>query len=109
MGSSDDLGCLSIEVYYKGLIVMREPVLSLSSFPTAPCGNCARTVLAYVGYVDGEERRYCVHCDCLIGSELEWVTAEELETEGYSIGVASAPRAGGGCGSGCGTCSVRKH
>lgn len=109
MSKYNDLSCLSVEDYYKGFIVMRESALNSSSFPTALCGNCARTVLAYLDYVDGRECRRCVHCDSLIGPELEWVTAEELETEGYSIGVAPSPRAGGGCGSGCGSCSVRKH
>jgi hypothetical protein len=39
---------------------------------------------------------------------LRWINASELEAKGYQFG-APAAATGGGCGSGCGTCSVRKN
>jgi hypothetical protein len=98
--------CLNSEDYYKRLSDMREMAPDTSSFPTARCGNCERTVLTYVDY-DKVAQRRCVHCDSLIGTQLEWITAAELEAEGYAIGI---PNHRGGCGAGgCGTCSVRGH
>jgi len=77
------------------------------SFPTARCAVCDRYVLTYVDFEGVAELRRCVHCDGAIGAELRWINASELESEGYQFG---APRtSGGGCGSGCGTCSVRKN
>jgi len=91
---------------------MREAALNTSSFPTARCEACDRHVLTYLAFNDqDEEQRLCVHCDALIESELHWVTAAELEEEGYSVGAAPTRSAGAGCGSGggaCGTCSVRR-
>jgi hypothetical protein len=88
---------------------MREPSLTAASFPTARCDVCDKSTLTYVGLgEDGQERRLCARCDTLVASELEWVSADQLEAEGYYFG--SPPRSnGGGCGSGCGTCSVRKN
>lgn len=81
---------------------------SLSSFPTAHCGACGKTVLAYIGDTD-EGQRFCVHCDSRIDSTLKWVTAEELSAEGYEIDAPKAARTGGGCGASCGNCSTRGH
>ncbi|MGH8013005.1 MAG: hypothetical protein ACREQ4_10935 [Candidatus Binataceae bacterium] len=85
---------------------MRETASDSASFPTARCGQCERIVLTYLAYDSAMERRHCVHCDTVIGTPLEWITATELEAEGYAIGVRSKPA--GQCG-GCGTCSVRGH
>src|SRR5260370_42011827 len=80
---------------------MQEPAHNSSSFPTARCDVCDKTVLTCVGFnVDDEEERYCVHCDSLIESELKWVNGEGLEAEGYSLDAQSARRGGGGCGGG---------
>lgn len=88
---------------------MREPALNSSHFPTAFCDACGKSVLTYLTFDNaGEARRFCVHCDRSIVSELRWVTVAELESDGYQIG-APAPRKGGcGCGSG-GSCSVRRQ
>lgn len=90
---------------------MREAAVNSSSFPISRCKACGKTVLTYLAFgADGEEQRLCVHCDNLIESALAWVTAEELEAEGYSIGAPSTKPVGGGCGSGCGgACSTRGH
>jgi hypothetical protein len=87
---------------------MREPSPIDASFPTAHCAACDKIVLTYVALHRGEERRCCVHCDTVIGSELLWMSAEELESEGYYFG-AIPPKSGGGCTSGCGSCSTRKN
>jgi hypothetical protein len=87
---------------------MPEAVQISSSFPTARCAACDRYVLTYVDFDGAVELRRCVHCDGAVGAELRWINASELEAEGYQFG-ASTKASGGGCGSGCGTCSVRKH
>jgi len=91
---------------------MPEAVLNSSSFPTARCEVCDSYVLTYLSFNDHEqEQRLCIHCDGLIESELRWVTAQDLEEEGYSIGSSAAKRRGAGCGSAggtCGTCSTRR-
>lgn len=80
---------------------MREAAGNLASFPIARCEACGKTVLLYLAYgADGQERRLCVHCDSLIDSALAWVTAEELEAEGYAIGAPLAKPRGCGCGGG---------
>ena len=86
---------------------MRDPVANASVFPMALCEPCGRTVLTYVAITDGgEEARSCVHCDAPILGALRWVSAGELEEDGYYIGSHQA----NGCGSGgCGSCSVRKN
>jgi len=87
---------------------MREAALNSSSFPTALCPVCDKTVLTCVGLADdGGERRLCVHCDSAIESELMWVTVAELESQGYFIGDPPSKRKGGGCGSSCGGCATR--
>ncbi len=90
---------------------MREDVPTTSAFPTARCESCAKSVLTYV-ILDarGDEVRCCVHCDGPIAQSLRWLTAWELEAEGYEIGYRPREeKSGGGCGSGCGTCSTRKN
>jgi hypothetical protein len=78
-----------------------------ASFPTARCNLCERNVLTYVDLEGAGDARRCVHCDGPVGAELRWIDASELEAQGYSFGAPAAAN-GGGCGSGCGTCSVRK-
>jgi hypothetical protein len=80
-----------------------------SSFPTAKCTACDRHVLTYVAFDGDAESRCCVHCDGVVDGDLRWINATELEAEGYQFGTPSAAKSGGGCGSGCGTCSVRKN
>ena len=88
---------------------MREPSLSEASFPVTHCGVCDKTVLTYlVMDEDGEERRCCAHCDGVVESDLRWVNAGDLEAGGYYFG-AKPPAASAGCGSGCGSCSVRRN
>ncbi len=87
---------------------MAASALITSSFPTARCAACDRYVLTYVAFDGDVETRNCVHCDRVTGDDLRWINASELEAEGYQFGTP-APSAGGGCGSGCGTCSVRKN
>jgi hypothetical protein len=88
---------------------MREPSLNAASFPTAHCEVCDKSVLTYLGLDEaGTERRFCAHCDAPIASDLQWVSADELESEGYYFGTPTAKK-GGSCGSGCGSCSVRKN
>ena len=88
---------------------MREPVRNTSVFPIGPCGPCGKTVLTYVALdASGGEARFCIHCDGGIGDDLRWVTAEELEADGYEIGYQPGERTekAGGCGpGGCGTCA----
>jgi hypothetical protein len=93
------------------LTMMRDLSLDSSSFPIALCGTCARDVLVYIALDEAErERRCCVHCDSEVAdAEIRWVTAAELETEGYYIGAPSVRKAGGGCGGGCGTCGTHAH
>jgi hypothetical protein len=87
---------------------MPEAAQISSSFPTARCDVCDRYVLTYVDFDDVRESRRCVHCDGAVGADLRWINASELEAEGYQFG-APAAASSGGCDSGCGTCSVRKH
>ena len=90
---------------------MREDVPNTSAFPTARCEPCGKSVLTYVVLdASGDEVRRCVHCDTPIIEELRWLTASELESEGYEIGYRPREKeSGGGCGSGgCGSCSTRK-
>jgi len=87
---------------------MPEAAQISSSFPTALCDVCDRHVLTYLDFDGAVETRRCVHCDGAVGGDLRWINAPELEAEGYQFG-APAASVGGGCGSGCGTCSVRKH
>jgi hypothetical protein len=79
-----------------------------SSFPTAQCNSCDRQVLTYVAFEGDSESRCCVHCDAVLEADLRWINASELEAQGYQFG-APAAATNGGCGSGCGTCSVRKN
>jgi hypothetical protein len=91
--------------------VMREAVPNTAAFPTARCEPCAKSVLTYVTLDErGDEVRCCMHCDGVIAEQLRWLTASELEAEGYEIGYRpdAEQKAGGGCSSGCGTCSTRK-
>ena len=76
----------------------------------ADCADCGKAVLTYVALDDaGAERRICVHCDSPIADSLKWVSPGELEQAGYSFGAPPAEgEKGGGCSSGCGSCSVKK-
>jgi hypothetical protein len=87
---------------------MAASALITSSFPTARCAACDRYVLTYVAFEGDVELRNCVHCDGIVDADLRWINASELEAEGYQFG-APAPSSGGGCASGCGTCSIRKN
>jgi hypothetical protein len=86
---------------------MREVAQISPSFPTARCEVCDRYVLTHVAFDGDAQSRRCVHCDSEICTSLRWISAPELESEGYHFGAPTA--AGGGCGSGCGSCSVRRH
>jgi hypothetical protein len=89
---------------------MREPSLSTAAFPTSHCETCDRDVLTYIGLgADGAEQRFCVHCDAPAAAELRWISAGELEQEGYYFGSEPPKSAGAGCSSGCGSCSTRKN
>ena len=81
-----------------------------ASFPMSDCAPCAKPVLTYVALDDdGTERRVCVHCDTPIVENLKWVSPGELEQAGYYFGPPPAEGdKGGGCGTGCGSCSVKK-
>jgi hypothetical protein len=75
-----------------------------AKFPMAQCDACHRSVLTYVALDDaGAEQRLCVHCDGTIAPRLEWVSAAELESLGYSVGSPAHQKA---CGCG-GSCSRR--
>ena len=88
---------------------MREAVPDTSTFPTAHCEPCGRSVLTYLALdANGDEVRFCSHCDSAIVEVLRWLNASELEAEGYEIGYRPQKKSGG-CGSGgCGTCATRK-
>jgi len=92
---------------------MREDVSNTAAFPTAPCEPCGKSVLTYVTLDEhGAEARCCVHCDGVIGEDLRWLNASELEAEGYEIGYRPDDKpksSGGSCGSGCGSCATRKN
>lgn len=89
---------------------MREAAGNISSsFPIARCEACDKSVLLYLAYStdNDQQQRLCVHCDSPVEADVAWVTADELEAEGYSIGTKPAKRA---CGSGCGGgCATRGH
>ena len=90
---------------------MREDVPTTAAFPTARCEPCDKSVLTYVTLDErGGEVRCCVHCDGPIVENLRWLTASELESEGYEIGYRPREeKSGGGCSAGgCGTCATRK-
>jgi len=90
---------------------MKDLSLAASAFPVAACAACKRVVLLHVTLDDaGSECRCCVHCDAEIEEPVRWVRAGELEREGYYFGPPPAREgAGGGCGSGCGTCATRGY
>ena len=91
---------------------MSTPLLALrdSSFPMADCTPCGKSVLTYVALDDdGAERRVCVHCDAAVGDSLKWVSPGELEQAGYYFGPPPANDSEKSCGTGCGSCAVRKH
>lgn len=91
---------------------MPTPNLSLrdATFPMAHCENCAKSVLTYLALDEaGAERRACVHCDSAVSDTLQWVGPGELEQSGYYFGPPPTEKAGGSCGSGCGTCAVKKN
>jgi hypothetical protein len=91
------------------LASMREDVSNTAAFPTANCASCGKSVLTYVSLDErGGEVRRCVHCDGVIGETLRWLTASELEAEGYEIGYRPREEKSGGCGVGCGSCATRK-
>jgi hypothetical protein len=79
-----------------------------TSFPIARCEVCDKSVLLYLAFTDdSNQKRLCVHCDNPVESDLVWVTADQLEAEGYSIGAKPSK---GGCGGGCGSgCATRGH
>lgn len=93
---------------------MREVVPDTAAFPTARCESCDKSVLTYVALnFEGDEARYCVHCDRAIIEQLRWLTAAELEVEGYEIGYRpedEKAKSGGGCSTGgCGSCATRNR
>jgi hypothetical protein len=72
-----------------------------AKFPMAQCDSCGRSVLTYVARDEGgAERRLCVHCDGAIGARLDFVSAAELESLGYSVGSPAHKKACG-CGGSC--------
>jgi hypothetical protein len=88
---------------------MRETIPNTSAFPTARCEPCDKSVLTYVALDhNGDETRYCVHCDGAIVNSLRWLSAAELEAEGYEIGYRPSDektKSGGACSTGCGSCA----
>ncbi|MGB8683180.1 MAG: hypothetical protein WCD12_09865 [Candidatus Binatus sp.] len=75
----------------------------------ADCAACGKSVLTYVAIdEDGNEGRVCVHCDTPIVENLKWVSPGELEQAGYYFGPPPDENEKGGCGSGCGSCGVKK-
>ncbi|MBV8454317.1 MAG: hypothetical protein JOZ29_18895 [Deltaproteobacteria bacterium] len=86
---------------------MGEFALHSSTFPTARCDTCGKNVLTYLLLAnEAEVQRACVHCDTPVGSNLRWVSADELAADGYQVGTSPA-RPRGSCG-GC-KCSARGH
>ena len=80
-----------------------------SSFPTARCERCDKTVLTHVVLDElGEEQRRCVHCDSPVAGALNWVEAEELQTQGYYVRGETGGRVEPGCGTGCCASSIRE-
>ncbi len=74
------------------------------------CAPCAKSVLTYVALDDdGIEQRVCVHCDTPTAHAVSWVGPGDLEQSGYYFGPPPADGDNGGCSSGCGTCSTKKH
>ncbi len=87
---------------------MREPIPDTAVFPMAVCERCGKAALTYLTLdASGGEARCCAHCDGPVSGELRWVSADELEAEGYYIGTPP-PRSEGGCGGGC-SCSAKKN
>ncbi|MGH7836916.1 MAG: hypothetical protein ACREQC_03725, partial [Candidatus Binataceae bacterium] len=77
--------------------------LTSSTFPAATCEACGKTVLTHLVFDDtGEAQRCCVSCDSPITSTLAWLSASELETQGYQFGAPRARSGGAGSGGGCG-------
>jgi len=94
---------------------MQELPLSSSTFPAARCEACGTLVLTHIAMRDaGRVERLCVRCDGPIQTDLTWLTAGELEQNGYQIEVprraraGGEPAAGGGCGGAC-SCSAKKN
>ena len=76
----------------------------------ADCAECGKSVLTYVALDDDTgERRVCVHCDTPIAENLKWVSPGDLEQAGYYFGPPPANDSEKSCGTGCGSCAVRKH
>ena len=76
----------------------------------AECAHCGKAVLTYVAPDDQRaERRVCAHCDTPVAEDLRWVSPGELEQAGYYFGPPPAEDEKGGCGSGCGSCAVKKN
>jgi hypothetical protein len=76
-------------------------------FPIARCDSCGKSVLTCVMLDEaGREYRVCGHCDAPIAQEISWVSAAELESTGYEIGVRA--KKAGGCGCGSGGCSIKR-
>ncbi len=89
---------------------MLAPTPRDASFPMADCAACGKPVLTCVALDgDGAERRVCVHCDTAVAGHLKWVSPGELEQAGYYFGPPPAAGEKGGCGTGCGSCAVKKH
>lgn len=87
---------------------MREPIPDSAAFPMAQCAGCGKAVLTYLALdAGGGESRCCAHCDSPVIGELRWVSAEQLESEGYYIGTPPA-KSEVGCGGGC-SCSAKKN
>ncbi|MGH7908176.1 MAG: hypothetical protein ACREP6_16265 [Candidatus Binataceae bacterium] len=89
---------------------MHESSFDLSYFPMGLCGACDKRVLTFISFDEASaELRLCVHCEAPTSGTLDWVTAGELEAQGYDFGAPPARTGGCGGGSGCGACSMRKH
>lgn len=87
---------------------MRERPFSSTAFPAASCAACGTTVLTHIGIGEtGEMMRLCVRCDRPITVELQLLSTQELEEQGYAI-VSPRARSSGGCGGGC-ACSTRAN
>ena len=82
---------------------MATAALGDTEFLLGYCKDCGRHVLTHVdlGPHDDEVRR-CLHCDAIIASQMQIVSAAELEARGYSVVEARTCGNGGGCSAGCG-------
>ena len=92
---------------------MHKVPFSSSTFPTATCEACGTVVLTHLAVVgDGKIARFCVRCDGPVKTEIAWLSAGELEQNGYEVLAADrTARARGsfgvrGCGGGC-ACSTK--